>query len=216
MNLAESIVTPSSVDSHVISADRVLQVRMRVSALRPSFEPEEQRYVHLLAPASDQLTAANASVVVADARHQETAQAQSTLHDAVARYRYGALVIGAVTTPRSALVWIRDNTGRHLEEPTGYAVEIRSPRAPGPAELYPSVLYTWLRWWTDQTRNSLPPGDRTPLQPPQPPTELTALLPGAQRHFTVRDAGLDTRGDWGRTVAQGGFETFDPWDPLFR
>ncbi|WP_405968940.1 hypothetical protein OG613_48280 (plasmid) [Streptomyces sp. NBC_00015] len=171
--------------------------------------------MHLLAPASDQLIAANASVVVADARHQEVPQAQSTLHDAVARYRYGALVIGAVTTPHSALVWIRDNTGRHLEEPTGYAVEIRSHR-PGPAELYPSVLYTWLRWWADQSRSSVPPGDRAPLQLPQPPTELTALLPGAQLHFTVRDAGLDTRGGWGRTVPQGYFEPFDPWDPLFR
>ena len=215
MNLAESIVMPGSVDSHVITANPMLRVRVKVSAPRPSFEPEEQRYVHLLAPASDQYVAANASVVVADARHQETPQAHSTLHDAVARYRYGALVIGAVTTPHSALVWIRDNTGRHQEEPTGYAVEIRSHR-PGPAELYPSVLYTWLRWWAEQTRNSLPPDDHTPRQLPQPPAELTALLHGTQRHLTVRDADLDTRGDWGRTVPQPHYEPYDPWDPLFR
>ncbi|MFI9829658.1 hypothetical protein ACIHIX_18435 [Streptomyces sp. NPDC051913] len=183
---------------------------------RPSFEEDEQRYVHLLAPASDQLWASSASVVVADARDQEIPQAQSTLHDAVARYRYGALVIGAVTTPYSALAWIRDNTGRHQEEPTGYAVEIRS-RRPGPSELYPSVLYTWLRWWTAQTRSSLPPdSNAASLQPPQPPAELTALLPGAQRHLTVHDVGMDTRGDWGRTVPQSYVEPFDPWDPLFR
>jgi hypothetical protein len=215
VNLAECIVMPGSVDSHVITANPMLRVQVRVNASRPSFEEEEQRYVHLLAPASDQLWASSASVVVADARDQGTPQAQSTFHDAVARYRHGALVIGAVTTPRSALVWIRDNSGRHQEEPTGYAVEIRSHR-PGPAELYPSVLYTWMRWWYAQIRASLPPGDQDPLQPPQPPTELTAILPGAQRHLTVHDSGIDTRGDWGRTVSQGYFEPFDPWDPLFR
>ncbi|MEU9189867.1 hypothetical protein AB0D14_36100 [Streptomyces sp. NPDC048484] len=161
--------------------------------------------------------AANASVVVADARDQETFQAHRTLHDAVAHFRYGALVIGAVTTPRSALVWIRDNPGRLQEEPTGYAVEIRSPR-PGPAELYPSVLYTWLRWWDEQNRNSLPPDDRTPHQVPRPPAELTALLHRTQRQLTVRDADLDTSGDWGRrrTVPQRHSEPFDPEDPLFR
>ncbi|WP_010352605.1 hypothetical protein [Streptomyces acidiscabies] len=202
-------------ESQVITANPVLGVGMAVSAPRPSHEPERQRYVHLLAPASDESVASIASVVVADARGQETSQARSTLHDNVARYRFGALVIGAVTTPRSALVWIRDNAGRHQEEPTGYAVEVCGDR-PGPAELYPSVLYTWLRWWYEQTRSSLPPGDQPPLQPPQPPAELTALLPGAQQHLTVRDARLDTRGNWGRTVSQAYSEPHDPWDPLYR
>lgn len=216
MNLRESIVMPSSVDSCAVTVDDILRIQMSVSPPKPSDEAKEQRYQHLLAPASDEYWAANASVVVAGTRgDQDASQAHNALRNAVANFRFTALVIGAVTYPHSALVWIRDNFGRLEDEPTGYAVEIRSAQ-PGPAELYPSVLYTWLRRWADQARTKPSSNDRAPHRVPRPPEHLTALVRETQLHLTVRGADINTSGGWGRALPQRFHEPFDPDDPLFR
>lgn len=216
MKLRESIVVPSSVDSCAVTVDDTLRIQISVSPPKPSDETKEERYQHLLAPASDEYWAANASVVVADTRcDQDASQAHNVLRDAVANFRFTALVIGAVTYPYSALVWIRDIFGRLEDEPTGYAVEIRSAQ-PGPAELYPSVLYTWLRWWADQSRTRPSNHDHAPRPVPRPPEHLTALVRETQLHLTVRGADINTSGDWGRALLQRLHEPFDPDDPLFR
>ncbi|WP_326759097.1 hypothetical protein OHB35_15065 [Streptomyces phaeochromogenes] len=159
-------------------ADSVVRVRVDWHAPAGVHPPKTEGTWHLLAPADRSLiapepVAQSASVVVADARkHPNWQAAQEELRERV-RSLPGALVVAAVTSSRSALVWVRVQPPA-VWEPAGYTVTVRSDE-PGPVGLYPSVIYGWIRWWADQ-QTRFPPGFPFGLLMPRPPGRIDATL----------------------------------------
>lgn len=165
------------VDTHPVqAADGTLQIhvtRYPVDELEnPSYREWEARQHltlhHLVTESgrgSEDGPAATASVVVSSSWGVPPLLA---LED-VCRRRPHASVVGIPTSDRSALVWV--STSPPLEDPrVGYVATIRSAE-PGPTGLYPSALYGWVIWWSEQAGNlddeGKPPIARLPLPPPR-------------------------------------------------
>ncbi|MEU9373733.1 hypothetical protein AB0D94_08200 [Streptomyces sp. NPDC048255] len=173
-------------------------MRVRLILLPP--EPEFQNdhpTTHFLAPTGVPKISESASVVVTDARSTSYEKAFDLLHDGVQDHP-GARIVGAVTSDRSALVWVRVQP-RSVWEPAGYTVMVHS-EDPGPADLYPSVIYGWARWWLE--RLAVPAEYPRNVLLPRPPLLLDALV----GQDTVR-LGISS------AERPGQYEARDPQDP---
>ncbi|MGW6708392.1 hypothetical protein ACWGDE_26340 [Streptomyces sp. NPDC054956] len=163
-------------------------------------EPEFQNdhpTTHFLAPTGVPKISESASVVVADARSTSYEKAFDLLHDGVQDHP-GAMIVGAVTSDRSALVWVRVQP-RSVWEPAGYTVMVRSEDQ-GPADLYPSVIYGWARWWLE--RLIVPAEYPRNVLLPRPPLLLDALV--GQDTFRLGISSAERPGQ---------YEVRDPQDP---
>ncbi|WP_280886892.1 hypothetical protein [Streptomyces sp. LBL] len=158
--------------------DSVVRVRVDWHPSAGEHPPKSEGTWHLLAPAGRSLivpdpVVQSASVVVADVReHASWQAAREELQDRV-RSLPGALVVAAVTSSRSALVWVRVQPPA-VWEPAGYTVTIRSDE-PGPVGLYPSVIYGWIRWWADH-QTGFPEGLPLGLLQARPPGRIDATV----------------------------------------
>ncbi|MEU6353116.1 hypothetical protein ABZ896_27960 [Streptomyces sp. NPDC047072] len=175
-------------------------VRVRVDWRGP--EVPEARMVegtwHLLAPAGRSLiqpapVVQSASVVVADAREYSSLQAAQEVLRKRVRSLPGALIVAAVTSDRSVLVWQRVQPPA-VWEPAGYTVLVRSDE-PGPVGLYPSVIYGWIRWWGEQQLArfadqgvTFPLGFRFGLMQPRPPGRMDATVLSDTYRLTITPA----------------------------
>ncbi|UIX34456.1 hypothetical protein [Streptomyces sp. GQFP] len=175
-------------------AESVVRVRVDWHAPAGAHPPTAEGTWHLLAPASQSLivpepVVQSASVVVADARkHPSWQAAQEELRERV-RSLPGALVVAAVTSSRSALVWVRVQPPA-VWEPAGYTVMVRSDE-PGPVGLYPSVIYGWIRWWADQ-QTDIPEGFPAGLLQPRPPTRIDATVLSDTYRLAITPADAST------------------------
>ncbi|MFG3043153.1 hypothetical protein ACGFYZ_40275 [Streptomyces sp. NPDC048330] len=139
--------------------------------------------LHLVAlPGAERLVTESASVVVVDAIRPASAHLSlkdpddglnkdfDVLEHAV-RQHPGALVVGAVTGKRSALVWVRVQPPS-VWEPAGYTVHVRTDEGVNP-ELYPSAIYGWMRWWLESIdRSALPENYPVNVLLPRPPQSM--------------------------------------------
>ncbi|WP_158697955.1 hypothetical protein [Streptomyces prunicolor] len=171
-------------------ADSVVRVRVDWHAPAGGHPPKTEGTLHLLAPAGRSLigpepVVQSASVVVADARHHRSVDAAQEELRARVRSLPGALVVAAVTSNRSALVWVRVQPPA-VWEPAGYTVTVRSDE-PGPVGLYPSVIYGWIRWWADQ-QTGFPEGFPFGLLLPRPPGRIDATVLSDTYRLTITPA----------------------------
>jgi hypothetical protein len=160
--------------------------------------------LHLLASAGV-VAAESASVVVVNGRGRvlHDLAAWDALHESARQYP-GARVV-AMTSGRCALAWVRVQP-QFVWEPTGYTLSVGSTSA-GPAELYPSVIYGWVRWWATWQAEVLPPGFPLGVLLPHPPRQLDAVV---QRETLAWDT---YRLDVIPVDRPGTFRTRDPEDP---
>jgi hypothetical protein len=175
--------------------------------------------LHLMAPpAAEQRTKESASVVVVDAirsgsprgslkgKDDEGNEEFDVLEKAV-RQHPGALVVGAVTGRRSALVWVRVQPPA-VWESVGYVVSVRAEeREGGNPEFYPSAVYGWMRWWLENVdRSALPEDFPVGVLLPQPPQSMDIAFGEEATRLLINYAQ--------RPIPLG--EPIDPEDPLFR
>lgn len=155
--------------------------------------------LHLMAPpAARRLVKESASVVVVDA--SRTASARRRLHDLhdelnqefdvlenAVHQHPGALVVGAVTGRRSALVWVRVQPPS-VWEPVGYTVSVRTEEGGNP-EFYPSAIYGWMRWWLESIdRSALPEDYPVSVLLPQPPPSMDMVCDGGTPRLLISPA----------------------------
>lgn len=197
MTQTTNVVAPSTVETQVVEEDQAVGVLVTCHDPATPTGPDDSRTTHLLAPTGVPLISESASVVVTDARAATDEQEFDVLNNAV-RHHPGAMVVGAVTSSRSTLVWVRVQPFS-VWEPTGYTVTVRS-KEPGPAELYPSVIYGWARWWLE--RLDVPEGYPRGVLLQRPPFRLDARM-----HDDAYDLDVST------TVGAGRYEMRDPQDP---
>ncbi|MFE7124988.1 hypothetical protein [Streptomyces sp. NPDC057617] len=172
---AGAVVAPSRVETRTVAVGEAVRVLVTCHDPDASISPDGRRTTHLLAPSGARYASESASVVVADGRgpagHDGIVSAHDLLY-ATARQYPGALVAGVVTGSRSALVWVRVQPPS-VWVPVGYSVTVRST-GPGPAELYPSAVYGWARWWLEQ-QSDIPSGFPVGLLLPRPPRHLDVV-----------------------------------------
>lgn len=168
------VVPVTNVETHVTPATEEALIRVRLTCqASEAVDHHDTRVLHALSPASaDPLRSESASVVVGDGRACHGELRRNLLLESVGEYP-GAAVVGLVESDRSALVWVRVQPPSVWED-TGYVVAVSS-HEPGPAGLYPSVVYGWMRWWAAEPDDA-PPGYPRSLLLPRPPERLDAVV----------------------------------------
>lgn len=183
------------------------RLRVDVIPLDPAaVEGENGPALHLMAPPhADSRIKESASVLVVDATDAPSPNgAFDVLEDAVRAYP-GVLVVGAVTSRYSALVWVRVQPPS-LWQPVEYAVHVHAKD--GKSEFFASALYGWMRWWLeDLDRSALPADFPADVLLPRPPQTLEMVMPETSVQPSIRhtERAPDQR-----------FEIHDPEDPLYR
>ncbi|WP_180685859.1 hypothetical protein [Streptomyces gossypiisoli] len=156
-------IAPCVVETTVDDAEGSVRVRVDVYPAQTPCIDDGTRVMHHRGPAGD----ASSSVVVADATEATGADAFDLL-ERIVREHPGTFIVGVATSRQAALVWVRVQPAS-VWEPTGYTVRVSSDDA-APAELFPSAVYGWARWWL--ARLTVPDGFPRGLLLARPPAAM--------------------------------------------